>query len=134
MKKYALKGINEDETVCSICGKVELQRVMWIVELDKDRNEISEPFACGTTCGAKMLGYNISRVQISVKNFKASVESKRYNLRISKENQLGRSEILDQLAGLNWKERTQHPLWAKLQEITEDAIVWANNQTILIDL
>ena len=57
-KRYALKGINDEETVCTICGRVELKRVMWLQELDSDGNEIGEAIHCGTTCGAHLLGSN----------------------------------------------------------------------------
>jgi hypothetical protein len=63
MKRYALKGINDDQTECSVCGKVELKRVMWLVELDEEGNEISEPFFCGTTCGAKLMNQKISKIR-----------------------------------------------------------------------
>jgi hypothetical protein len=30
MKRYGLKGINDEETTCCVCGKIELRRVMWL--------------------------------------------------------------------------------------------------------
>lgn len=55
-KQYKLRGINADHDTCEICGKTNLKKVMWLVELDPDGGELGQPFAAGTTCGAKLLG------------------------------------------------------------------------------
>jgi hypothetical protein len=73
MKRYALKGINDDQHECAVCGRVELRRVMWLVELDGDGNELGLPFHCGTSCGAKLLGYTQSKVNTTVKNYSSLV-------------------------------------------------------------
>lgn len=56
MTNYKLKGINEDQDYCEICGKTNLKKVMWLAELDEDNNELGHVFAAGTTCGASKLG------------------------------------------------------------------------------
>lgn len=58
MRKYGYKGTNNDYDTCEVCGKTNLNKVMWLVELDSDGGEIGEAFAVGTTCGAKLLGYS----------------------------------------------------------------------------
>lgn len=134
-KKYALKGINEDETVCSVCGKVELKRVMWIVELDADGNELGDPFHCGTTCGAKLMGHKINLVNRVANSFASKVSSIRYSLQIAKERELGIYEILDRLnkETTSFNERRQHPLWVVLRDIQKEAKQWADSQEITIN-
>lgn len=134
MKKYALKGINDDQTECAICGKTELRRVMWIVELDADGSEIGEPFHCGTTCGSKLLNRTAPQLRTILTNYESKISLRRHELAHAKETELGREEILQQLTGMTWKERTAHPLWAKLHEISEAAHTWANQQQIIIPL
>lgn len=58
--KYRYYGINDDESVCSHCGKTGLKRVVWLAQLDEDGNEISEPTPYGTNCAAEMLGWRYS--------------------------------------------------------------------------
>ena len=70
-KRYGLKGINDDQHECSVCGKIELKRVMWLVELDDDGNEVGEPFHCGTTCGANLMNRKLTIVNKTVKNLRS---------------------------------------------------------------
>jgi hypothetical protein len=81
MKRYALKGINDEANECAVCGKVELRRVMWLVELDSDGNEYGQPFHVGTTCGAKLLGYTQSKIKTTVKNYGSLVYQYQEQLR-----------------------------------------------------
>ena len=78
MKRYALKGVNDDQHECSVCGRVELKRVMWLVSLDADGNQEGEAFHCGTTCGAKLLGYTQSKMATKVKSYASEVSYLRY--------------------------------------------------------
>ena len=55
--KYRYYGVNDDESVCSHCGKTGLKRVVWLAVLDEEGNEVSEPAPYGTTCAAEMLGW-----------------------------------------------------------------------------
>lgn len=133
-KRFSLKGINDEESVCSVCGKVELRRVMWLVELDADGGEIGEPFHCGTTCGAKLMGRKIAQVKKVVDNFAATLRNRRNDLFWSRVEELGRERILSQLTGLSFGERKIHPLWAELQRIEDEARTWADAQPITIEL
>jgi len=70
-KQYTLKGINEDHDTCEVCGKTDLQKVMWLSEIDSDGNESGDPIAAGTTCGAKLLGLRLrshKKIQSAVKD------------------------------------------------------------------
>lgn len=58
-KQYKLKGINDDYDTCEVCGKTNLKRVMWLVEISEDGDEITEAFPAGTMCGAKLLGLRL---------------------------------------------------------------------------
>lgn len=133
-KRYALKGVNDEESVCMVCGKVELKRVMWLVALDADGDESDDPFHVGTTCGANLLGYKQSKINTAVKNFAGEASKRRYALELRKATELGENTILTQLRGLSWKERTSHSLWAKLHEIKAVAKEWAEKQEISIEL
>lgn len=61
MKKYLVKGINDDVTTCDICGKKGLKKVVWLSELDADGNDNCNVFAAGVNCAAKLLGFRGSR-------------------------------------------------------------------------
>lgn len=62
-KRFKLLGINDDESTCAYCGRVELKSVMWLED-----SEGGEPFAVGRTCGAKLL-------KMTAKEFKAFEKS-----------------------------------------------------------
>ena len=53
-KEWHIIGINDDETVCALCGKENLKRVVWI-----ENYETGEIMAVGTTCVSKMLGITV---------------------------------------------------------------------------
>ena len=55
-QQYKLMGVNSDEDTCSCCGKTNLKRVMWLMELDEEGNANGEVFPMGTTCGQKKMG------------------------------------------------------------------------------
>ena len=82
-KRYGYKGTNNDAETCDICGRTELKKVMWLVELDPDGGEIGQPIACGTSCGATMLGY--TQNEFSKKTNEASKEISRLE-RIARRN------------------------------------------------
>ncbi len=135
-KKYALKGINDDQSVCAICGKVELKRVMWIVELDNNGNEVSDPFHCGTTCGARMLGYTQSVMKTKSNKFESYVNNQRSFMRDQKANELGYRRFLTELNKLElpFKERRVHPLYGKMMNAINQATEWANSQSVIMPL
>lgn len=66
---YQVKAVNSDTDTCECCGKSDLNKVVWLVEVDEDGNETGEPVAYGTTCAARKLGFNS-------KNTKAQNERK----------------------------------------------------------
>lgn len=133
-KRYTLKGVNDEENSCVVCGKIELRRVMWIAELDEDGNEVGDAFHCGTTCGAKLLKRKISHINNVVKNFESIVRVKRMDLYSKRQRELGRDELLNQLTGLSWAERIARPQWAELKRIDEEAAAWADAQEIVVEL
>lgn len=135
-KRYILKGINDDETTCDICGKVELKRVMWVVEVDADGNEVSESFHCGTTCGAKLMQQKISVVNRVVESFEGKVRHEQWKIAQAKENELGVADVLETLHKecKSFAERQQHPLWAKLAEIRAEARSFAESQNITVEI
>lgn len=145
-KRYALKGINDDESVCAVCGKVELKRVMWIVEIDADGNEVGEPFNCGTTCGAKLLGYTHSKVATKVKNFAGLVWAKREEMYRQHPSAVAGYQALNELnriaddeqrktgVRMGWEERKSHPLFIEHTRLDTEARMWANAQEVLIAL
>lgn len=53
--RYRYLGTDDAESTCSCCGKQNLKRVVWLVELDEDGNELGEPRHYGTTCAAHLL-------------------------------------------------------------------------------
>ena len=136
MKRYALKGINDDETTCSVCGRVELKRVMWVVELDADGNELGDPFHCGTTCGAKMMNQQLKVVNKVASTFEAKRKKQIWFNKYKKENELGVRDILEQLNGmkLSFSERTSHPLYVEMKRRMKQAADWANSQPFSVEI
>ena len=65
---YQVKAINNDYDTCECCGKTNLQKVVWIVEVDSDGNETGDPVAYGTQCAAKKMGFN-SQTKAQAQNF-----------------------------------------------------------------
>ena len=116
-KRYILKAVNDEAAECAVCGKTELKRVMWLAELDEDGGEVGEAFPCGTTCGAKLLGYRY-RVDImrkAVKDFTsalywARVEAYQAHPRYE-EVVVAKSNAWKATEGLELVERRNHPAW-----------------------
>ncbi len=136
MKRYALKGINDDSTQCAICGKVELKRVMWIIELSEDGSEVGDAFPCGTTCGATMLGYTQSVMKTKSNKFESYVYQQRSFMRDQKANELGYRTTINELNKLElpFKERRVHPLYEKMTGILNQAREWAEQQVVAMEL
>jgi len=135
-KKYALKGINDDHSVCEVCGKDHLKRVMWLVELDQDGGVLSDAFPVGTSCGAKMLGWSHSKVQTKAKNFDSEVFSKRQSLANSHPSMKEHDRLINEVnkLGLFGKARFEHPLFKSAMKASNEAHEWAKTQEILIPL
>jgi hypothetical protein len=73
MKQYEYKGITDEETSCSCCGRVELKATIVLAVLDADGNATGEVTHFGRTCGARALGWNVKAVDVAVKNTKAEM-------------------------------------------------------------
>jgi hypothetical protein len=58
---YQLKGVNDEQDTCSLCGRSNLRRVAWLVELDSDGNEVGEVLHYGTDCAGQLLHGSKSR-------------------------------------------------------------------------
>lgn len=136
MKRYALKGVNDDQHECSVCGRVELKRVMWLVSLDADGNQEGEAFHCGTTCGAKLLGYTQSKIKTKVSHFEYEVWEQRQQLIRQYENERNINKKYTELNRLELygNERLNHPIYQQIKAISAAAKAWADSQEILISL
>ena len=136
MKRYALKGVNDDEHECSVCGRVELKRVMWLVALDADGNQEGEAFHCGTTCGAKLLGYTQAKLSTKVKRFEHEVYEQRQWLQYQYENERNVNGLFAELNKLElpYSERVAHPLYLQAKAISAAGKAWADSQEVLISL
>jgi len=133
---YGLKAINDEATECEVCGKVELKRVMWIVELDTDNNEQGNPFAVGTTCGAKLLSYTQSKVNTICNNFEHQVYQAKQALINSHLASKEADELLKQLNTLHlrYAERKVHPMYIQMKEKQAKAKAYADSQNIVIEI
>lgn len=127
--RYALKGINDDETTCSQCGRVELKRVMWLVKLDADGGE-GDAFPVGVICGAKMLKSTASKINTKVKNFDSYVYWQKRALANGHPAMKEYNELLDANRGVGFKERHESGLMRKLQSLENEARAWAEQQPI----
>jgi len=132
MKKYACVAINDEATDCSICGRKELKRVMWLVDVDED----GEPFPVGTSCGATMLEYTQSKINTFANNFAHEVWKIRWSMQQQKEAELGYNRIIEELnaMSLSFSERRHHPLNEKIHEIREIAKNWADAQSVMVSI
>lgn len=135
-RRYALKGVNDDETECSVCGKIELKKVMWLVELDEEGCEICEPFPAGTTCGANLMRRKISHVRQAAKSYSLQAFMERAGMQRKRATDLGYYRKLNELNALDlrWAERVAHPLYAEIRQIDAAAKAWADAQPVLIEL
>jgi hypothetical protein len=135
MKRYTLKGINDDETTCAVCGKVELKQVMWLAELNEEGEEIGDAFHCGTTCGAKLMKRGISKVRTAVKSFGAKKKLHLWKISDSYRRDEKRA-ILNQLNDMNlWgNERYDHPLMSEYKAIEAEGKEWAAQQPFSLEI
>jgi hypothetical protein len=135
-KRYALKGVNDDESECSVCGKIELKQVMWLVELDEEGCEIGEPFPAGTTCGANLMRRKISHVRQAAKSYSLQAFMERAGMKRKRATDLGYFRKLNELnaLGLRYADRQIHPLYTEIRQIDAAAQAWADAQPVLIEL
>jgi hypothetical protein len=135
-KKYALKGVNDDCPECSVCGKDHLKKVMWLVELGRDGEALSDPFPCGTTCGAKLMGYTHSKVSTRVKNFDSEVALQRCYMKNAHPLTIGRDKLIKDLnkLGLMGAERWEHPIMNQVAALDKQIHEDVYSKEILIAL
>jgi hypothetical protein len=136
MKRYALKGINDEQHECAVCGRIELKHVMWLVERDADGCEIGIPFHCGTTCGAKLIGYTQSKINTAVKKYAANLKMIRYELQCNHPSHLKALELQEQLRAMTLtpSEKRSHPLTSQIMSLINEAREWASAQEISVPL
>ena len=110
-KKYGYKGMNNDTETCERCGKTDLKKVMWLIELDPDGGELGEAFAVGTTCGATLLGYTQKDFNKATKSAVLELERKKswavQNHPLTKEAKTLRKELQKTLSGRELRKSTE---------------------------
>lgn len=134
MKRYALKGINDDRSECVVCGKVELKRVMWLVELDAEGTEVGDAFHCGTTCGAKLMQRKISVINAAVNNFDTEVRKIRERMWFQSEWYANRQAELEAAHGMAFAERRSSGLLDRLNGYERSFSEWFSQQNIAIEI
>ena len=130
MGRFLLVAVNDEESTCAVCGRVELKRVMWI----RDAASGEEPFAVGTTCGAKLLGIPTAKVNTTVKNYAMLVERVRYGFYISHPSWLAARIELEKCTGLTYAQRKLTPEFAEYHRLDKEAHDWAYAQKVEIEL
>lgn len=56
---FTLLGIDDEVTVCELCGKADLKCTMVLAQHDADGNTVAE-VRYGRDCGARALGWRVS--------------------------------------------------------------------------
>ena len=132
MKRYALQGVNDDQNECSVCGRVELKRVMWLVEVDDSGAEIDTPFHCGTSCGAKLLQMPQAKVKKVAETYASRVAKVKEQLWQQSEWCKNYYAELNASKGMNWKERVAAGVIDRCRANEVAFNEWFATQTILI--
>ena len=139
--QYTLLAVNDEQTVCEVCGKVELKKVMWLAPLNEDGGIDGEAFAVGTTCGAKMLKTTYGKLQTRVKTHAHLVYVKKEQLirehpltAIAKQCLEGMDELKRQGLKFSFSERMAHPLMVKYFTMKEQVESEVNAIEIVIAL
>jgi hypothetical protein len=61
MKSFKILGTNGDHDTCSLCGRTELRRVVWMAEVDAD-GSVGSPEPVGTSCAARLMKCTATKV------------------------------------------------------------------------
>lgn len=130
MGRYFLVAVNDEESTCAVCGRVELKRVMWI----RDAEAGEEPFAVGTTCGAKLLRIPAAKINTAVKNFQSLVERKHYSLYLNHPSWTAARVELEKCSGLSYAERKGNQHFLEYRRLDKEAHDWAYSQKVEIEL
>ena len=145
-RRYRLLGINDDETTCAVCGRVELKRVMWLQELGPEGDAIGEAFWCGTTCGAKLLKgrYTAAKLATVAKNYEVTVYAKRQAIRLNHPSYQRATHLLGELNRLEeraaphgrwpFEVRRNHPLFLEMVRLDAEAQKASDEAEIVIEL
>lgn len=67
-KRYEILAINDEQSTCVVCGKIELKRVVWM----KDQ-ETGEILHVGTSCAANLQKISVKAQKQQEKDFEAQV-------------------------------------------------------------
>lgn len=134
MKRYALKGINDDRSECAVCGKIELKRVMWLIELDAEGTEVGDAFHCGTTCGAKLMQRKQTVVNTVVKNFDTEVRKIRDRMWYQSEWYCLYDSELKAAQGMRFAERKTSGLFDRLKGYENNFAEWFSQQNVLVEV
>lgn len=133
-KKYGIIAVDQRESECSHCGRVDLNKVAWVVELDVDGNAISEAVAMGTTCAANVVKFNKSKIEKLVKSFDAKVRAMRNAKAREYSLANGENELMAQMQGLLYADRIKHPAWAQLMALGDKAAAYADSFDYVVEL
>ncbi len=93
--KYRVYGINDDTDTCEVCGKTNLKRVVWMMPLDSEGNEVAaQPFPAGVDCAGRMMGWSFGRKK---------AESKLQEMLIDNRKRLVSAKIIEITTQEGWQ-------------------------------
>ena len=93
--KYRVYGINDDTDTCEVCGKTNLKRVVWMMPLDSEGNEVAaQPMPVGTDCASRMMGWTFGRKQ---------AESRLQAMLIENQKRLVSAKIIEITTAEGWQ-------------------------------
>lgn len=76
--KFKVYGINDDTDTCEVCGKTNLKKVVWLMPLDAEGNEVAaSPMPVGCDCAGRMMGWSFSRQKTESKLQEMLTETKK---------------------------------------------------------
>lgn len=76
--KFKVYGVNDDTDTCEVCGKTNLKKVVWLMPLDEEGNELAAtPMPVGVDCAGRMLGWSFSRRKAESKLLEMLNETKK---------------------------------------------------------
>lgn len=127
-KRYKIVAVNDEQDVCTICGKTNLKRVAWIVELDADGNAIGDAQAVGMDCAGRMMGWSSAktRKQIDLQSdFEKLVE--KLNRLVEK---FGKEQVIDYVRRLHW-----HRIGKVYPTVDSMSLInWVDEQAVIVKI
>lgn len=100
MSKYRITAINDEYDTCSLCGKPNLKKVAWVVEIDNDGNVISDAQPVGMDCAGKMLKWGNAKTRKAITLFNEYEALKARALKMAKKH--GKAVVADWINRLHW--------------------------------